>query len=287
MQSNCDVILTEVPDDKEILVAKIIYRVLGLNAKDAKVLVKSVPIALIERVSREEAEALQQELEQVGAKVNIKKTAGFKPSETSQPPDVLQLDEATVIDKYYSALASVNCKYQELLQARNELKWYQRQIQDADELAIQLGFENTSKLPISRFPLSNPLLRSQVKLALANAHAKLAEYKNTMRQRDETISHLQEKFNETISHLRKQRDETISRLQRELSSTISSSNYELQNLVRNMENTISTRESLKTKKLIEILLIIGVGILTAFLSRNFWLILVFILITWGIRSNMD
>ncbi len=66
-----DVILSSV-GDKKIEVLKVVREVTGLGLKEAKDLVDSAPKPLKEKVKKEDADAMKQKLEAVGAKVDIK-----------------------------------------------------------------------------------------------------------------------------------------------------------------------------------------------------------------------
>lgn len=66
-----DVELTEVGSEK-VKVIKVVREATGLGLKEAKELVDSAPKALKAGVSKEEAEALKKQLEEVGAKVTLK-----------------------------------------------------------------------------------------------------------------------------------------------------------------------------------------------------------------------
>ena len=66
-----DVILAEAGANK-VAVIKAVRGATGLGLKEAKDLVESAPAALKEGISKGEAEALKKELEEVGAKVEIK-----------------------------------------------------------------------------------------------------------------------------------------------------------------------------------------------------------------------
>ena len=67
-----DVVLTEFPGDKKIAVLKVVRSITGLGLKEAKEVVESVPKALKEGVSKDDAEAIKKQLEETGAKVEIK-----------------------------------------------------------------------------------------------------------------------------------------------------------------------------------------------------------------------
>ena len=70
-KSEFDVELTEVGSEK-VKVIKVVRESTGLVLKEAKELVDSAPKALKTGVSKEEAEALKKQLEEVGAKVTLK-----------------------------------------------------------------------------------------------------------------------------------------------------------------------------------------------------------------------
>ncbi|GGO75274.1 50S ribosomal protein L7/L12 [Bowmanella pacifica] len=66
-----DVVLAEVGGNK-VAVIKAVRGATGLGLKEAKDMVEAAPKAIKEGVSKEEAEALKKELEEAGAKVEVK-----------------------------------------------------------------------------------------------------------------------------------------------------------------------------------------------------------------------
>ena len=66
-----DVELTEVGSEK-IKVVKVVREVTGLGLKEAKEAVDNAPKVLKEQASKEDAEAINAKLEEVGAKVTLK-----------------------------------------------------------------------------------------------------------------------------------------------------------------------------------------------------------------------
>jgi large subunit ribosomal protein L7/L12 len=66
-----DVILTAIGDQK-IQVIKVVRAITGLGLKEAKAVVDGVPGALKEGVSKDEAEGIKTQIEEVGASVEIK-----------------------------------------------------------------------------------------------------------------------------------------------------------------------------------------------------------------------
>ncbi len=70
-QTEFDVILKEAGAQK-LKVVKAVKELLGTNLKEAKELVDSAPKELKEKVSKDEAEALKNQLEELGATVEIK-----------------------------------------------------------------------------------------------------------------------------------------------------------------------------------------------------------------------
>lgn len=70
-QTEFDVILTEAGGQK-LKVVKAVKELLGIGLKEAKELVDAAPKPLKEKVSKEEAEVLKTQLEELEAKVEIK-----------------------------------------------------------------------------------------------------------------------------------------------------------------------------------------------------------------------
>ena len=70
-QSEFDAILSTV-GDKKIQVIKVVRSITSLGLKEAKALVDGAPNAVKEGVTKEEAEQIKAELEEVGAVVEIK-----------------------------------------------------------------------------------------------------------------------------------------------------------------------------------------------------------------------
>lgn len=66
-----DVILEDVPSDKRVPVLKIIRNLTSLDLKEAKESITSLPKAIQQGVSKEDADAAKQQLEEAGAKVKI------------------------------------------------------------------------------------------------------------------------------------------------------------------------------------------------------------------------
>ena len=70
-KTDFDVELTEVGGQK-VKVIKVVREITGLGLKEAKAVVDGAPKALKEAVSKEEAEDIKKQLEEVGAKVTVK-----------------------------------------------------------------------------------------------------------------------------------------------------------------------------------------------------------------------
>jgi large subunit ribosomal protein L7/L12 len=70
-QSEFDVILTAAGQSK-LAVVKLVKELTGLGLKEAKEVVDSAPKAIKEKVSKDEAEALKNQLVEAGAEVEIK-----------------------------------------------------------------------------------------------------------------------------------------------------------------------------------------------------------------------
>lgn len=71
-QTEFDVILEAAPADKKIQVIKVVRTLTSLGLKEAKDLVDGAPKTVKEKVSKDEANAAKQQLEEVGATVKVK-----------------------------------------------------------------------------------------------------------------------------------------------------------------------------------------------------------------------
>ena len=67
-----DLVLTEFPADKKIAVLKVVRGITGLGLKEAKDIVESAPKTLQEGISKDDAENAKKQLEEAGAKVELK-----------------------------------------------------------------------------------------------------------------------------------------------------------------------------------------------------------------------
>jgi len=70
-KTSFDVILEDVPSDKRVAVLKVIRNLTSLGLKEAKELTTTLPKAIKESISKEEAETAKQQLEEAGAKIKI------------------------------------------------------------------------------------------------------------------------------------------------------------------------------------------------------------------------
>ncbi|KAK1321004.1 hypothetical protein QJS10_CPA03g00379 [Acorus calamus] len=66
-----DVVIEEVPSSNRIATIKVVRAITNLALKDAKDLIEGLPKKFKEGVSKEEAEDMKKQLEEVGAKVSI------------------------------------------------------------------------------------------------------------------------------------------------------------------------------------------------------------------------
>lgn len=66
-----DVVLEEIPGDKKVGVYKVVRNIANIAVNQVKEFTATLPKTLKESVSKEEAEAAKQQLEEVGAKVKI------------------------------------------------------------------------------------------------------------------------------------------------------------------------------------------------------------------------
>nr|ALO21386.1 ribosomal protein L12 [Golenkinia longispicula] len=66
-----DVVLEEIPADKKVAIYKVVRSIANIAVNQVKEYTSSLPKALKESVSKEEAEAAKQQLQDAGAKVKI------------------------------------------------------------------------------------------------------------------------------------------------------------------------------------------------------------------------
>jgi large subunit ribosomal protein L7/L12 len=66
-----DVVLEEIPSDKKVAVYKVVRSIANIAVNQVKEFTATLPKALKESVSKEEAEAAKQQLQDAGAKVKI------------------------------------------------------------------------------------------------------------------------------------------------------------------------------------------------------------------------
>ena len=66
-----DVIIEDVPSDKRVPVLKVVRNLTSLDLKEAKEAITSLPKAIQQGISKEDAESAKQQLVEAGAKVKI------------------------------------------------------------------------------------------------------------------------------------------------------------------------------------------------------------------------
>ena len=66
-----DVILESIPQEKRVPALKVLRTILSLGIKETKEFIDSLPKPLKEGISKEEADSIQQQLEQIGAQIKI------------------------------------------------------------------------------------------------------------------------------------------------------------------------------------------------------------------------
>jgi len=67
-----DVVLENVPADKELAILKVVRSVTGLGLKEAKDLVESAPKPIKEKASKADADSIKKQVEEAGGKVSLK-----------------------------------------------------------------------------------------------------------------------------------------------------------------------------------------------------------------------
>jgi large subunit ribosomal protein L7/L12 len=71
-KSEFDVVVDSVPADKKIAIIKVVKDKKGIGLADAKTLVEGAPFTMMEKLSKEEATKLKEELSGAGATVTLK-----------------------------------------------------------------------------------------------------------------------------------------------------------------------------------------------------------------------
>lgn len=66
-----DVVLEDIPSDKKVAIYKVVRSIANIAVNQVKEFTGTLPKALRESISKEEAEAAKQQLEEAGAKVKI------------------------------------------------------------------------------------------------------------------------------------------------------------------------------------------------------------------------
>ena len=226
--------------------------------------------------------ALQRDEEATAAHNRYLKMSPQKPSTpdisitSGNNNGVANLDNQAFLDNYSLALFRLEARNQELLNAREDLNWYNNQLNAADQLAKQLEFKNSSSLPNVKLPAFTQVAKERVELALAKASSEVTEYNN-----------IQNQFKETRERLQKELEDNMSNLDSELDSNMSDLKTKLEKLETEIRITAKNIDSLKTKQMVEILWIVGAGVVTVLISQNIVAVIIVMLMTWGISSNLS
>lgn len=67
-----DLLLEEVPADKKIAILKVVRGITGLGLKEAKEMVEAAPKVIQEAMAKDAAETAKKQLEEAGAKIELK-----------------------------------------------------------------------------------------------------------------------------------------------------------------------------------------------------------------------
>ncbi len=109
MADECYVTLTEFSEDKEILVAKTLARILGLNLREARNLLNSPANSLIlNNIDRKDAEIIQQNLAKYGLNIKIDKSLTIE-------------TDKLALERYYFTLEKLVTDSQKKHQAQKSL----------------------------------------------------------------------------------------------------------------------------------------------------------------------
>jgi DNA repair exonuclease SbcCD ATPase subunit len=264
MPADYELMLTAIPAEQEIIAVKTLSRLFGFSLKEAKDLVKAIPQKVQVSVPRTTAETFLQEMSQLGARVSIEEIQNIKSTDTENAAQsaALDCDDRTVLNNYSLALACVDVKYYEYLNAQEKLRWCESKLEKADQLATQYKVEKASNFPGGRIPSITKFEEIQLDLNLK----KLQNMLNELKQ-------IQEEGKKTIEQLCRERQETQTELQKKLEDTEDES-----------RGVIRKIDALKTEIMRETLYIVGGGVIAAIWSRNWIIVIIAIIGILCIRS---
>lgn len=137
MADECYVTLTELPKDKEILVAKTLARILGLNLREARNLLNSPANSLIlNNIDRKDAEIIQQNLAKHGVNIKIDKSVTIE-------------TDKLALERYYFTLEKLVNDSQKKHQAQESLtQVVNRQLPEFDRGSLEKLADDLSELKI-------------------------------------------------------------------------------------------------------------------------------------------
>lgn len=264
MLADYELMLTAIPAEQEILAVKTLSRLFGFSLKEAKDLVKAIPHKVQVSVPRTTAETFLQEMSQLGAKVSIEETQNIKSTDTENAVQsaALDYDDRTVLNNYYLALACVDIKYYEYLNAQYKLRWCESKLEEADQLATQYNVEKASNFPGGRITSITKFEESQLDLNLKKLQNMLNELKQIQEKGKTTLDQLYQKRQETQTELRKQLEDTEDK----------------------RRGVIRKIDALKTAIMRETLYIVIGGVIAAIWSRNWIIVIIAIIGILCIRS---
>ena len=176
-----------------------------------------------------------------------------------------ELDYNAILLNYGQALASVNNKYTQRVLSQIELMWYQNYLNQADQLATEYGLEKISNTPARPIPSTLTLDRNQAEKVMNGGRLKLQNYQNLRNKFQSSLEAIEKEFKEKIDNLRKN----------------------LESLVTEISKVNNRIDELKTSRMVEILLIMGGGMLVAFFSKNLIATVAAMGVIWLVRAVAD
>lgn len=176
--------------------------------------------------------------------------------------ETARLNWNKIFNSYYSALGCVELRHRDLIASLNDLQWSNEQFHEATKLAGKVGFKNTSDLPVSDLPSSAIFERRHLETSLSSARSKVDNFLNT------------QNINKA----------TLKRLEQESQSKMSSLENNLRDVNKDIDDTSVSIENLKTQKMIEVLTIIGTGIVTVLVFPNIVAVIVAMAVMFFLRS---
>jgi F0F1-type ATP synthase membrane subunit b/b' len=177
-------------------------------------------------------------------------------------------------------------KYKDIKENFEKKKTRLQKELETTKTQLQKELETTKTQLQKELETTKTQLQKELETTKTQLQKELETTKTQLQKELETTkTQLQKELETTKTQLQKELETTKTQLQNELDSTISDLNKRLQDANKAFIESTNKLEKLKTQKMVEILIIIGAGILTVLMFHNIISVLFIMLATWWIRSN--